>query len=94
MDTTILSSLLVLLPMICVIVVVAYLLTRSRFFPAVPDGHPAVKIQVILVLVFGALSVYGTVTGITNAEILRDVKQFSGDHPQSDDITVTVIRGE
>lgn len=64
MDTTILSSLLVLLQMICVIVVVAYLLTRSRFFPEVLDGHPAVKIQVLLVLVFGALSVYGTMAGV------------------------------
>lgn len=50
--------------MICVIVVVAYLLTRSRFFPDVLDGHPAVKVQVLLVLVFGALSVYGTVAGV------------------------------
>jgi phosphoserine phosphatase RsbU/P len=64
MATTILSSLLVLLQMMCVIIVVAYLLTRSRFFPDVMDGHPAVKIQLVLVLVFGALSVYGTVAGI------------------------------
>jgi sigma-B regulation protein RsbU (phosphoserine phosphatase) len=64
LDTTILSSLLVLLQMICVIVVVAYLLTRSRFFPDVLDGHPAVKIQILLVLVFGALSVYGTMAGV------------------------------
>ena len=64
MDTTILSTLLVLLQLICVIVVVAYLLTRSRFFPDVLDGHPAVKIQILLVLVFGALSVYGTVAGV------------------------------
>lgn len=64
MDTTILSSLLVLLQMICVIVVVAYLLTRSRFFPEVLDGNPAVKVQIILILVFGALSVYGTVAGV------------------------------
>jgi len=63
LDATILSSLLVLLQMICVIVVVAYLLTGSRFFPDVPDGHPAVKV-------------------------------FSGEHPQSDDITLVVIRVE
>jgi phosphoserine phosphatase RsbU/P len=64
MATTILSSLLVLLQMMCVIIVVAYLLTRSRFFPEVLDGHAAARVQVILVLVFGALSVYGTVAGI------------------------------
>jgi sigma-B regulation protein RsbU (phosphoserine phosphatase) len=64
MATTILSSLLVLLQMMCVVIVVAYLLTRSRFFTDVLDGHPTIKIQCILILVFGALSVYGTLAGV------------------------------
>jgi sigma-B regulation protein RsbU (phosphoserine phosphatase) len=64
MATTILSSLLVLLQMMCVVIVVAYLLTRSRFFTVVLDGHPTIKIQCLLILVFGALSVYGTVAGV------------------------------
>ena len=76
MDTTILSSLLVLLQMICVIVVVAYLLTRSRFFPEVLDGHPAVKIQIILILVFGALSVYGTMAGVEFMDAIINVRDL------------------
>lgn len=64
MEYTILSSLLVLLQLICVIIVVAYLLTRSRIFLEVLDGHPAVKTQLILILVFGALSIYGTISGV------------------------------
>ncbi|PKL64827.1 MAG: stage II sporulation protein E [Methanomicrobiales archaeon HGW-Methanomicrobiales-3] len=64
MDTSILSSLLVLLQLICVIIVVAYLLTRSRIFPEILDGHPTFKTQVILILLFGALSIYGTLSGI------------------------------
>ena len=64
MDATIITSFLVLLQLICVIIVVAYLLTRSRIFPEVLDGHPVVKTQVILILVFGVLSVYGTISGI------------------------------
>lgn len=64
MEFTILSSLLVLIQLIGVIIVVAYLLTRSRIFLEVLDGHPAVKTQVILILVFGALSVYGTLSGV------------------------------
>jgi sigma-B regulation protein RsbU (phosphoserine phosphatase) len=47
-----------------VIVVVAYLLTRSRLFLEVLDGHPAVKTQLILILVFGVLSIYGTESGV------------------------------
>lgn len=64
MASEILSSLLLLLQLICVIIVVAYLLTRSRIFNDVLDGHPSLKIQAVLILVFGALSVYGTVAGV------------------------------
>jgi phosphoserine phosphatase RsbU/P len=64
MDNPFFSSMLVLLQLICVIIVVAYLLTRTRFFLEVLDGHPSLKAQVILVLLFGALSIYGTLSGI------------------------------
>ena len=64
MDYSIATSLLVLLQLIGVIVVVAYLLTRSRIFPEILDGHPTLKTQVILILLFGALSIYGTLSGI------------------------------
>ncbi|MEI6840240.1 MAG: SpoIIE family protein phosphatase [Methanomicrobiales archaeon] len=59
------DDLLVLVQMICVIVVAAYLLTRCRIFTDVLEGHPTVKAQVLLTLVFGALSIYGTMSGIT-----------------------------
>ncbi len=64
MATTIFASFLVLVQMMCVIVVVAYLLTRSRFFSDVLDGHAALKIQIVLIVIFGALSVYGTISGV------------------------------
>lgn len=64
MDFSILTQLNVLLQLMCVIIVAAYLLTRSRIFPEILDGHPAISTQIILVILFGALSVYGTVSGI------------------------------
>jgi len=64
MDLSILSQLNVLLQLMCVIIVAAYLLTRSRIFPEILDGHPTVMTRIILVVLFGALSVYGTVSGI------------------------------
>lgn len=64
MVATIFSSLLVLLQLSCVIVVVAYLLTRRKLFIEVLDGHPTIKTQIILILVFGALSVFGTISGV------------------------------
>jgi len=64
MDFSILTQLNVLLQLMCVIIVAAYLLTRSRIFPEILEGHPTVKTRVILVVLFGALSVYGTISGI------------------------------
>jgi len=64
MDLSILTQLNVLLQLMCVIIVAAYLLTRSRIFPEILDGHPTIVTQIILVLLFGALSVYGTISGI------------------------------
>jgi len=64
MAETIFTTLLVLLQMICVIVVVAYLLTRSKIFADVLDGRMVVKTQLILIAVFGALSVYGTISNV------------------------------
>jgi len=64
MDFSILTQLNVLLQLMCVIIVAAYLLTRSRIFPEILDGHPTITTQIILIILFGALSVYGTVSGI------------------------------
>jgi len=62
MATTILSSLIVLLQLMCVIIVAAYLLTRSRIFPEVPEGRPSVNVWVIIIFL-GALPVYDTAAG-------------------------------
>jgi len=56
---------LVLLQMICVIIVVAYLITRTASFTQVLDGIFTWKGQATLILLFGALSIYGTESGIT-----------------------------
>ena len=64
MEYSIFSSLLVLLQLIGVIIVVAYLLTRSRIFPEILDGYPTLKTQIVMILLFGALSIYGTLSGI------------------------------
>ncbi len=55
----------VLLQMICVIIVVAYLITRTKSFTQVLNGIFTWKGQVTLILLFGALSIYGTESGIT-----------------------------
>jgi sigma-B regulation protein RsbU (phosphoserine phosphatase) len=76
MEFTILSSLVVLLQLICVIIVVAYLLTRSRIFSEVLDSHLTVKTRIVLILVFGALSVYGTISGIEFMSAIVNVRDL------------------
>lgn len=64
MDLSILTQLNVLLQLMCVIIVAAWLLTRTRIFPEVMDGRTMLRTKIVLVLFFGALSVYGSVSGI------------------------------
>ncbi len=54
----------ILLQMICVIVVIAYLITRSGAFTEILDKTFTWKNQLILILVFGAVSIYGTESGV------------------------------
>jgi len=50
--------------MVCVIIVIAYLVTRSRLFSEVLGGHPKAKTQAILAVIFGGVSIYGTISGV------------------------------
>jgi sigma-B regulation protein RsbU (phosphoserine phosphatase) len=76
MAATIFSSFMVMLQLICVIVVVAYLMTRSKFFLEVLDGHSTIKTQIILILVFGILSIYGTVSGVEMLGAIVNVRDL------------------
>ncbi len=66
LDETV-GLLLVLLPLTCVIAVIAYLVTRTSFFQAAIHHRATLAQTLILVVVFGAVSVYGT---LSNVEIL------------------------
>ncbi|MEI6104801.1 MAG: SpoIIE family protein phosphatase [Methanothrix sp.] len=61
---TLISNSLVLLQAVSVIVVAALLISRSRYFAEVMDGRATWKNQLILVLFFGMVSIYGSVIGI------------------------------
>jgi sigma-B regulation protein RsbU (phosphoserine phosphatase) len=65
MEFNILQSSITLFQMICVIIVFAYLFTRSRYFLEILEKKPSIKTQIILIVVFGILSVYGTISGVT-----------------------------
>lgn len=65
MDLSFLQTFLMLFEMICVVIVFAYLFTRSRFFLEVLEHRPMVTTQILLVIIFGCLSIYGLSSGVT-----------------------------
>lgn len=65
MEFNIVQSSITLFQMICVIIVFAYLFTRSRYFLEILEKKPSLQTRIILIVVFGLLSVYGTISGVT-----------------------------
>jgi sigma-B regulation protein RsbU (phosphoserine phosphatase) len=71
----------ILIQMICVIVVIAYLVSRARPFTEILDGKFNPKNYLILILIFGAFSIYGNASGadILGAHInVRDLGPIIG----------------
>jgi sigma-B regulation protein RsbU (phosphoserine phosphatase) len=64
MVNSLISDSIVLLQAVSVIVVAALLISRSRYFTDVLDGLTTWKSQLVLILFFGAVSIYGTLIGI------------------------------
>jgi sigma-B regulation protein RsbU (phosphoserine phosphatase) len=64
MDTGIFDSLITLFQMICVIMIFAYLFTRSRYFTEVFEHRATIGTKIILVIFFGLVSVYGSISKI------------------------------
>lgn len=76
MATTIPALLLSLLENISVIVVVAYLVSRTRYFHEVLDKKFTIINQVTLALVFGAFSIFGTYSGIDIFGAIANVRDL------------------
>lgn len=59
-----------------VIMVVTYVLTRSRFYAQIMAGDLSVRNRLYLVLIFGAFSVYGTVSGIELLDAVANTRDL------------------
>lgn len=64
MVSSLISNSVVLLQAVSVIVVAALIISRSRYFTEVLDKRATWKSQLVLVIFFGAVSVYGSIIGI------------------------------
>jgi len=69
-------TLLVLVEKACVIVVIAYVISRLPSFSEVLQGKFTLKNQAILILVFGAISIFGTHSGIDIFGAMANVRDL------------------
>ncbi len=77
MISSILELLLVLVEKICVIVIIAYLITRTKHFREILDKRFTLKNRAILILIFGAFSIFGTYTGIEIFGAIANVRDLA-----------------
>lgn len=61
---------------VCVIVVIAYLLTRLKYFTEVLDGKLTIRNQIILILIFGGISIYGSYSGVNIFGAIANVRDL------------------
>jgi PAS domain S-box-containing protein len=65
MELTVIQSSVTLFEILCVIIVFASIFMRSRFFNEIYEHHPAWTTQVLLMVFFGILSIFGTISGLS-----------------------------
>jgi len=64
MEVSVADILIDLIGTACVVIVFAYVLTRTRFFTEILDKQFSFKNQIVLISLFGAVSIFGTYGGI------------------------------
>jgi sigma-B regulation protein RsbU (phosphoserine phosphatase) len=72
----IIELLLVLVEKICVILVIAYLITRTKYFREILDKKFTLKNRAIFILIFGAVSIFGTYSGIEIFGAIANVRDL------------------
>jgi sigma-B regulation protein RsbU (phosphoserine phosphatase) len=60
----------------CVIIVFAYLLTRTRYFTEIIDKKFTIKNQAVLILFFGGFSIFGSLSGINIFGAIANVRDL------------------
>ncbi len=59
MAATVIELLLMLVEKMCVIVVLAYIITRTKYFTEILDKRFTLKNRAFLILIFGGFSIFG-----------------------------------
>lgn len=72
----ILHSLLVLIEKTCVIIVIAYIVSRIKYFQEILDGKFTFKNQAIIILIFGVISIFGSFSGVDVFGAIANVRDL------------------
>ena len=76
MDLSIFTILLRLLEQACLVIVIFYLLFQIKFFQRMLEGKPNLLDQLILAVIFGALAVYGTYSGVQTSGAIANIRNL------------------
>jgi len=77
MDFINLNIVMDLIEKVCVIIVIAYLVTHLKYFKEVLNGKLTYKNQIILILIFGTISVYSTYSGFHVVGAIANVRDLA-----------------
>ena len=70
-------TMLILIEKTCVIVVVAYIVSRTSFFRGILQKKFTLKNQILMVIAFGAVSIFGTYSGINILGAIANVRDLA-----------------
>jgi len=76
MELSVWGILLRLLEQACLVVIVFYLLFQIKFFRRMLEGKPKLLDQLILSVIFGALAVYGTYSGVQTSGAIANIRNL------------------
>jgi phosphoserine phosphatase RsbU/P len=74
---TIEHTFLILIEKTCVIVVIAYIISRTSFFRGILQKQFTLKNQILMVVAFGAISIFGTYSGIDIMGAIANVRDLA-----------------
>ncbi len=70
-------TMLILIEKTCVIVVVAYIISRTSFFRGILQKKFTIKNQILMIAAFGAISIFGTYSGINIMGAIANVRDLA-----------------
>lgn len=68
---------LILIEKTCVIVVVAYIISRTSFFRGILQKNFSIKNQILMIAAFGAVSIFGTYSGLNIMGAIANVRDLA-----------------